>query len=831
MNSSHLFIKTIQSRLTYILIVFLFATSYPVVAFGQQIASWNFESGVSAWIRASNVKIELSPMTGGKKALHAYGTTTGGTVLSSPWPGEKVAPNALVRVSALIYIPTCNSNTYIKNYFLDKGKKFITNAVSNSYDAVRSGTWQRLIAEARVPETGQTMYLSIVQESGGQFNLFLDDVTIEYTDKIRPLGPLAGTPVPAVLQPFAGIHPRLFITSACLTELQGKIRTVPYKALWRKLKAKADAVPAPVAVFPVCSSAISQRSYGYILPRLAFAWLLTRDSRYLDPAITIATAMVRAPSWGGCAALDKDHVTGVVLFGLSVFYDWCYDAISPQLRSMILAKISSVSSTMAASLLSGSHADPWWKNAYLCNQMPVAVAGLAAAGLATFDELEDAPAWIQLAVDKTENTLAVRGDDGGHIEGIGYWGYDLDSLLKTLHLFQQLLGISLYQNEWLKNTAMFRLYMGLPRNSWTRRNQVVDFNDSTRVNWYGPDTLLRGLAKVYQNPYIQWLASEVDRENYTNDVSEWLNLLWIDPALKPEKPNTLPTLKHFGDLDVVSARSDWNGDESLLVYTAGPLMGHKALRVPTAGRLFAEHMHPDVGHFILFGSGEWQLRDDGYWDDSGKENPKATENHNTLVIDGFNQLRADEMFLKKAEPYIVRTYSSVIYDLIQSDLAQAYRAELGLTKFKRTIIFVKPDILIVIDDVALTAAHRLDLLFHTQSPVAEEGGVFVARGQRSILRIEDFPKGEAESYAGNALYSNMRLTMPTVRLRKTSDRWRNAMAFSWSVMGTQPQIVRMRVLDKKWIFNSRGRTIIFDWDTESLSVEAGPAAPTDLRVE
>lgn len=805
----------IENMKRSLFIILLFATlCRPTAVFGEQIPL-----DVSRWVSSSNVIIKQSPgQDNSRIALHALGSITGGTVLSSPWPGERVNAGAIIRVSALIKIPNCNSIVYIKIYILSEDKKSLTNAISNSYDAVRSGTWQQLVKDVQVPETGWTMYLSIIQASGGPVDLYVDDVSITYTDKIRPMGPLAGTPVSEALKPFTGKHPRLFITPEGLIKLHEKVNNEPYKSLWLKLKANADAIHVPPAVFPACSSDIAQRSYGYILPKLAFAWLLTKDTRYLDPAITIATAMVNAPSWGNCAAPDMDHVTGVVLFGLSVFYDWCYDAISPELRSLILAKINSIALTMSAGVLGGSHALPWWKNAYLCNQLPVAIAGLAAAGFATFDELEDAPAWIQLALYKTENILTVRADDGAHIEGIGYWGYDLDSLLKTIDLFSELMGKSFDQSTWLKNTGMFRLYMGLPRNSWTRANQVVDFNDSLRANWYGPDTLLRGLAKEFQNPYLQWLANEVDRDRFTNDMSEWLNLLWYDPVVMPKKPDSLPTMRHFEDLGVVSARSDWSGNESLLVYTAGPLMGHKVLHMPTAGNLFAEHMHPDVGHFILFANGEWQLRDDGYWDDKGGINPRKTENHNTLVIDGLDQLRAGEMFAKKAEPSIIRTYTSPSYDLIQSDLAQAYRPELGLSKCKRTLIFVKPDILIVIDDITLTSSHNLELLFHTQYPAEEQGESFVATGKKSHLRIEDFPKSGVESSTGNVLYSNGRLTMPTVRLKKTSDRWRNAMVFTWSGMGIQPQRVQMSEVDNKWIFKSPSRMIQFDWATESVTI-------------
>jgi hypothetical protein len=82
-------------------------------------------------------------------------------------------------------------------------------------------------------------------------------------------------------------------------------------------------------------------------------------------------------------------------------------------------------------------------------------------------------------------------------------------------------------------------------------------------------------------------------------------------------------LRHFEDLGIVSARSDWSGDESLLVFKCGPFLGHKAVGEfsfdPGGG-----HVHPDANHFVLFGAGEWLIRDDGY-------HAKWTGQHNTLL--------------------------------------------------------------------------------------------------------------------------------------------------------------------------------------------------------
>lgn len=57
-------------------------------------------------------------------------------------------------------------------------------------------------------------------------------------------------------------------------------------------------------------------------------------------------------------------------------------------------------------------------------------------------------------------------------------------------------------------------------------------------------------------------------------ASRWLNLLWWDSIVESHPPGDLPTLHHFADMGIVSARSAWKGDESLVVFKCGPPIGY-----------------------------------------------------------------------------------------------------------------------------------------------------------------------------------------------------------------------------------------------------------------
>ena len=276
---------------------------------------------------------------------------------------------------------------------------------------------------------------------------------------------------------------------------------------------------------------------------------------------------------------------------------------------------------------------------------------------------------------------------------------------------------------------------GLPRRAWTPRNTIVDLADCPRYDWYGPEYLLRYLAARYRDGHAQWLAGELERAGATGYAARWLNLLWYGPSVEETAPAGLPTLRHFEDMGIVSARTGWSGGEALVVFKCGPAVGRHATAQfhfdPGGG-----HVHPDANHFLLFGAGEWLLRDDGYaW--------KQTDHHNTLLVDGKGQLGEGYQWFRSAEPIrgrldprILRARSTPACDEFAGEAAPAYPAESGLRRFERRLYFLKPDALVVVDDVEARAGAALELRFHPEfRGTLQDDGTVVCRGQRAVLRI------------------------------------------------------------------------------------------------
>jgi hypothetical protein len=382
----------------------------------------------------------------------------------------------------------------------------------------------------------------------------------------------------------------------------------------------------------------------------------------------------------------------------------------------------------------------------------------------------------------------------------------------------------MYDNNWFHKTALYRQYTSLPMNAWNPGNNVVDIGDCGRANW--DIHQLYALAKEYKDGHAQWLAQQLNRNGSGWNKGNWLNLFWYDPAIVEKPPTDLPTMYHFTDMGIVSARSDWTGEESLVVLKCGPYIGHKAIQEVQYSPAASHHVHPDANHFILFGAGEWLIRDDGY-------RSKWTDQHNTLLINGTGQtgeglmlcFDGRELHKRKAQPRIIRAISTPELDQITGDATEAYPLDSGLSRFIRCLLYLKPDVLIVVDDIIADSARDLELRFHPEQKKAKnDNGSYLIQGGKAVLRLdpltregvdiftEDIPSEFIDGSMGQDI-------MFTVRMKTKRANWRNAVALSWTNTNDKPVAVTLQKDGETWIFKAADRTVILNMATGTAEIQ------------
>jgi len=795
---------------------------------------WDFEKDLSGWRpRSATLELTRSAAVGAaessRSSLRVQGYIEGGWnyTLSDQAPMRE---GQRYRLSAWVRVDSVGAHTpmpYLKCEFVarrDGGT--LGRATTDRYNNTRMGLWQQLSCEFDAPAgiAHGVVALEKGTSSFTEIDAYVDDVTLTPVEAESVFTQFRLPEVTAAAEAVRGVHPRLYLTDERIAELRQAIQTT-HAPIWSEVRTLADEAvlegpPAYVATDPYRDDEqLWQRRVGNALPYLALAYRLTGQKQYLEAVREWAQASCDYPTWGTGSLDGMDLATGHQLFGLALVYDWCHhDLDKPTLghiRETMVRRGDALFQAAAAERV-------WWHRFYLQNHLWVNVCGLGTAGLALFDESDEAGLWAGLAVTKLATTRDALGPDGASHEGLGYWQYGAEYLLKFNHLAEDVLGIDLYDSPWWANTAKYCLYLSLPRAAWTSRNCLVDLADSPRYHWYGPDHILRHLAARYHDGHAQWLARQIDEANLAAPSASWLNLIWHDPSIPAKHPNGLPAVHWFDDMGIVSARSDWSGSEALVVFKCGPFIGHKAIEAfsydPGGG-----HVHADAGHFVLFADGQWLVRDNGY-------RGNRTDEHNTLLVNGRGQIgEGDTSFAGRqclsvrARPRIRAVVTDPEFDHLAGDVTEAYPKDLGLKRFVRHLLFLKPDVLLVLDEVLCDRESNLELRFHPESDLCEpHGSGYLMYGDRSTLRLELLtpeqvladmhdPAVEGCDEAEDGPFA--------LRFRTRRRHWRNATAISWAPIGLQPAVVTFAQAGDLWSFSVAQKAVLFDWNSGKAAIK------------
>lgn len=623
------------------------------------------------------------------------------------------------RFTSLLYIDTLSPlfAPYFKVEYTENGSG-IDRVSSSKYIPVVGG-WQELFMEFECIAQANGGWIAVEKGTNNSvyIDALVDNVFLVEIKDFTP-HPYHFDTIPAPLDSLSTHHPRLYLTTEKFADLKSKINTEPYASLLSELLYVAnggvDNGP-PTYIVGTDEEQLWQRPVGNMMPHLAMAYRLTDDQKYLVAAKQFMLASAGYPTWGLGNIDGSDLATGHQLYGLALAYDWLYNYLDSTTLDSVRNCLLSRGEFMFEKLL---NEDVWWHDSYLQNHQWVNMTGLCAAGLALFGDTSDIDGWILLPLKKFKTTMTSLGPDGASHEGIPYWSYGVEYMLKFMELARDLLEEDLYaDNEWFMNTYLFRLYGMLPRSHSKLTSSLMTFGDGPRYDWYGPDHLLRRLASQYDNGNAEWLADELSKAKagLSGSHARFMNIIWADPSVTSQSPDNLPLLKHFSDMDIVYMRSGWHGRESLSAFKCGPHIGHHAINQysydPGGG-----HVHPDAGAFQIFSHGDWLIVDDGY-------TLKTTAYQNTALINEIGQegegaawFSGSLLCQQNRGAKIVRVDTTKKYDYIIGDVTAAYKKETGLKEFLRHVLFIRPNCWIIADEFTTETASLFESYLHADFP-------------------------------------------------------------------------------------------------------------------
>ena len=436
---------------------------------------------------------------------------------------------------------------------------------------------------------------------------------------------------------------------------------------------------------------------------LAFVYLITNDGKYGAAARRWILHL---------AAWDPDGPTNFrlnceaakpLLYRLPRAYDWAYSALTESDREIVRKAMHRRATDAWESWEVdrgvghfnrpfGSHANRTWHK-------------LGECAIAFYGEIPEAETWLDYAVNKFYALYPVwSDDDGGWHEGLSYWGGYISKSVWWLQVAHSALGIDGLKKPFFDQVGDFALYVAPPG------SPNMGFGD---LSYRPPPNSWGGFLEYFirakgNRPdgqaasYWRWWTEQWNMRGETGI----LGFLYAAnlPELPPAKaPVDLPQSKVFRGIGVASLHTSLldSREDVHLLFKSSPF-GTQS------------HGHNPHNSFQLNAFGQPLLVTCVYRDLHGSKFhyqwAHSTRAHNALLVNGEGQIK------HTAAPHgrILDFQLGPDVDYIVGDATEAYGQR--LKHYLRHIAFVKPDIIVIYDELEAAEPSTFQFMLHALKP-------------------------------------------------------------------------------------------------------------------
>ncbi len=490
--------------------------------------------------------------------------------------------------------------------------------------------------------------------------------------------------------------------------------------------------PPWTAMFQERSDSLTTR-----MKHFALAYLITGEERYVEKARDIVLKLIKWPYWtdpsyGGnlSACLDTGHCTQTV----ALVYDWLWDKFSESERQAIREALVRLGVEPIRKQMAGmdSYHNFW----------AVVNTGLGVAALALRGEDPRAEGWVQEAIDNTRRQFDSQGGDGGSFEGPMYGTYAADMLAELV--------IALDSTKTPHDLREHPFLATLPRYCVNGLSPDVKglatFGDG---GWgAGYEVTMAMLAAAGSEParyylYASGLLSGVDSID---------RFLFYGPLLSRDKLPDPPAWRGpdvFADIGYAFLRG--GDDEPFVAVKCGP---------PTKA---VGHNHYDQHSFQMTARKVVVAADPGYrsyFDPAKRRYTSSSLGHSTVVLDVDDDYLASQAVISPGHDQVVvnggrftEFMDGAGLGFVTGEAAAAYNSDKlrVLDSFRRQFVYLPPNALLLLDDLAAPAPHRYTWLLHGVAgsrPTADGTRGELAQGG-ALLSVDLFAPGGVAWRCGN----------------------------------------------------------------------------------
>lgn len=468
-----------------------------------------------------------------------------------------------------------------------------------------------------------------------------------------------------------------------------------------------------------------------IMERSSFIFFVNRDPANLALAKLAMRKMTEFPEWdsfveGGRQVLALQRASeGTVALLLTM--DFLGDAVTPAEREAveqaILAKGIPACHATVYGLKYPDRVQGWgWNprsevdefrnislkrwpiilNATNLKIIPTASLGIAACYFR--GRLPQAESWLELARSSAKSFSTMYGSDGCYDEGVSYWGYTTLYLALFAETLWRTQGIDDRRLINYPGSVRYALAMTLPRLDDHRKMtdfthvqgfvmpvvkpgfDIVNFGDA---NGAVDVSVAAWVRRTHGDELSQYVAREIGEAKFH------YGMIWYDPVASEVAPEAA-LLDHRMANDLVVSRTGWHAPDNVL-----------ALRSGGPGN----HEHADRNSVIFKAYGERLLHDPfraAYVRTQPRWLLRLTEAHTAVLINGKGHQYHDGSEGTNASwamAAVTDFRTGPGWMTVTSDATDAYQlVNAAVTRVHRTLVYLKPDIVVFLDRVALKDA-------------------------------------------------------------------------------------------------------------------------------
>jgi len=349
------------------------------------------------------------------------------------------------------------------------------------------------------------------------------------------------------------------------------------------------------------------------------------------------------------------------------------------------------------------------------------IAYLTDMSLAMAGETPDTETWLTYSL-KAMLTFYPHwaGVDGGWAEGTPYGLWYNTFYIPAFESLRMLAGYDLWQRPFFNNVRYFFFYCT------ANHGEIRPFGDSAEGG--GPGVrggsgyaeLMSFHAHRYNDPYIGWWVNQIP--GYKGQKSGFAALLHEDEP--PSKaPTDLPNSRAFRGVGWAGLHSDITKPESdtCLIFKSSPYGS-------------VSHSHADQNAFAIMKGGAALAVPSGYYGPSyGKPHhaqwTRSTKANNCILVNGQGQkIRSAD-----ANGAIVDFRDVAGYTYVEGDATPAYVGK--LKKWVRRILFLRPGLFLLLDEIEAPAASRFQWMLHAYEKMEVDGDKVTSRRREATLDV------------------------------------------------------------------------------------------------